>query len=77
MGHTPHELNEEFPEQADRIHALKTSDSHFAGLTETYHTVNRGIHRIESGVEPADDLVLEEMKKQRLALKDEIAARLA
>jgi uncharacterized protein len=77
MSHTPHELHEEFPELAETIHRLKVGDAHFAGLAEAYHTLNRTIHRMEAGVEAVADPVLEDFKKQRLAMKDEIAARLA
>ncbi len=77
MSHVPHELHEEFPDKADALHTLKTSDAHFARLAEEYHVVNREIHRIESEVEPASDEVLEDLKKKRLHLKDQIAAMLA
>lgn len=73
MTHTPHELHEEFPEHAERIHELKTTNAHFAQLAEKYHDINRAIHRAETDVEPTDDFHLEDMKKQRLALKDELA----
>ena len=76
MSHVPHELHEEFPEHAARLHDLKTGNTHFATLADRYHDLNRTIHRIESRVEPADDMVLEAMKKQRLALKDQIASML-
>ncbi|MEL6318174.1 MAG: YdcH family protein [Pseudomonadota bacterium] len=74
MSHTPHELSELFPDAADKIHALKLDDAHFARLAEQHHTLNRAIHRAETDLEPTDDLHLEELKKQRLALLDEIAA---
>lgn len=74
MSHVPHELHEEFPQDGERIHALKTSNNHFARIAERYHEVNRAIHRVEAEVEPTSDETLEEMKKQRLHLKDEIAA---
>ena len=77
MSHVPHELHEEFPDAADKLHALKTSNAHFAKLADAYHDVNRHIHRIETAVEPADDFFLEGLKKKRLALKDEIATMLA
>lgn len=77
MSHVPHELHEEFPEAANTLHALKTSDAHFARLADEYHTVNREVHRIETDVEPASDDVLEDLKKKRLNLKDQIAAILA
>ena len=76
MSHTPHELHEEFPEKAERIHLLKISDAHFRKLFDEYHEVNRAIHRMETEVEPVSDQTLEDMKKQRLALKDEIASML-
>jgi uncharacterized protein YdcH (DUF465 family) len=72
MGHVPHELSAEFPDKAEAIHARKASDPHFAKLAERYHEINREIHRGESNVEPMDDFHLEELKKQRLALLDEI-----
>lgn len=77
MTHTPHELHEEFPEKAEKIHALKTSDPHFAKLADAYHDLNREIHRMETDVEPASDDAMEEAKKRRLALKDELAALIA
>lgn len=77
MSHVPHELHEEFPEAAEALHALKTTDTHFARLADEYHTINRQVHRIETDVEPASDETLENLKKQRLHLKDQIAALLA
>ena len=77
MTHTPHELAEEFPEHAQKIHDLKLKDAHFARLAEEYHTVNRAIHRAETNVEPVADQTETEMRKRRMMLKDEIAAILA
>ena len=76
MSHTPHELAEEFPDKVDRIHGLKESDAHFRKLFDEYHEVNRAIHRAETNVEPTDQFHEEQMRKQRLRLKDEIAAAL-
>ena len=77
MGHVPHELHEEFPDKIAALRELKTSNGHFARLADSYHEVNREIHRVETDVTPASDEVLETLKKQRLHLKDEIAAMLA
>lgn len=77
MSHTPHELHEEFPDAVEKLHALKTTDHHFARLAERYHELNREIHRIETNIAPASDETLEDLKKQRLHLKDEIAAMIA
>ncbi|BDW86265.1 MULTISPECIES: YdcH family protein [Roseicyclus] len=77
MSHTPHELAEEFPQHADKIHDLKTTDAHFARLFEAYHDVNRAVHRAESGVEPVDDFTDQKMRKERMTLKDQIATILS
>ena len=61
----------------DEISDLKTKDAHFARLFDEYHVVNRAIHRAETNVEPTDDYHMLEMRKQRMHLKDEIAACLA
>ena len=77
MSHTPHELAEEFPDQVDKIHELKTSNAHFAKLMDEYHEINRAVHRAETGVEPTEELAEVQMRKQRMHLKDEIASMLA
>ena len=76
MSHTPHELAEEFPDKVERIHELKISDQHFRKLLDEYHEINDAVHRAETDVEPTDDLHMTDMRKQRLALKDEIARML-
>lgn len=77
MSHTPHELAEEFPDKADRIHELKISDAHFRKLFDQYHEVNRAVHRSETNIEPLEDLAEQQLRKQRMSLKDEIARMLA
>jgi len=67
-----HSLAKDFPEMHAQIHELKTSNNHFAKLFADYDTVEHDIHRIESGAEASSDERLEELKKQRLALKDEL-----
>ena len=74
-GATPCE-HEDFPEHADRISELKQSDAHFAKLADEYHEKNRAVHRAETDVEPTDDLHLAQMRKERMVLKDQIAALL-
>ncbi|MDA1101710.1 MAG: YdcH family protein [Proteobacteria bacterium] len=76
MSHVPHELAEEFPADKDKIHSLNETDNHFAKLAEQYHTVNREIHRIETKVTPADEGYEKQLRRQRLALKDQIAVYL-
>lgn len=74
MSHTPHELAEEFPELKDAMQELKQKDAHFERLFDEYHEVNRAVHRAETDVEPTSDDHMAEMRKQRVALKDEIYA---
>lgn len=72
MTNTPHELAADFPEHADRIHALKASDPHFARLMEEYHEVNREVHRAETQVEPVSEAAEAALRKRRATLKDEL-----
>lgn len=67
-----HDLVHEFPEHREQIHTLKVNNNHFARLFDEYHDVNHEVRRIESGVEPTSDEYLEDRKKQRLLLKDEL-----
>ncbi len=73
MTNTPNELSEQFPDAIEKMHGLKMSDTHFAKLFEDYHDLNRAIHRAETNVEPTDDFHMEDMRKQRLAMLDEIS----
>lgn len=75
-AHTPHELHDEFPHDAEALHRLKLTNAHFAKLAERHHDVNREIHRIAAEVEAASDERLEALKRERLNLLDEIAAML-
>ncbi|MCB1384243.1 MAG: YdcH family protein [Notoacmeibacter sp.] len=77
MSNVPHELAEEFPEHLSKMHELKTGNAHFAKLFDEYHELNRAIHRAETNIEPTDDFHMEDMRKQRLKLKDEIYGMLA
>lgn len=67
-----HDLHHEFPEFNEAIHELKMSDHHFARLFSEYHELDHEVHRIESGAENTSDDYLEDRKKQRLHLKDEL-----
>ena len=76
MSHTPNELADVFPDQADALHQLKLTDAHFARLAEQHHALNREIHRVETEIDPASDDRLETLKKERLQLLDAISAML-
>lgn len=68
-----HPLIAEFPEHRDAIHRLKSSDAHFARLMSEYEEMDKSVVRAENGVEHLGDLALEELKKKRLHLKDELS----
>jgi uncharacterized protein YdcH (DUF465 family) len=77
MSNTPHELIEDFPEQADAIHALKQSNAHFARLLEEYHEVNGAVHRAETKIAPMEQLAETALRKKRGVLKDDLARMLS
>lgn len=72
MLNEKHDLVHELPEHRETIHNLKMTDNHFAKLFDEYHEVDHEVHRIETNVETTSDEYLEEKKKQRLHLKDEL-----
>jgi len=73
LSHVPHELHDEFPGDAEVLHNLKLSNNHFHRISDQYHEVNREIHRIEAEVEAASDARLEDLKKRRLVILDEVS----
>ncbi|MBK6468927.1 MAG: YdcH family protein [Rhodobacter sp.] len=76
MSNTPHTLQEEFPADLDKLHALKVSNAHFAKLLDEYDTVNDKVHRAESRIDLMSDADEEGLRRQRSHLKDEIARML-
>lgn len=77
MSHTPHELAEEFPHAVEKMQELRTTNPHFARIADEYHRINREIHRAETFIEPMADAAETQLRRQRSALKDEIAKLLA
>lgn len=73
--HLDQALAEEFADKADVIHALKASDPAFRVLIEQNHDLWKQIQQIQKGISPAEDAVLEDLEKRRLAILDQIAAR--
>ncbi len=69
-----HELEQEFPDLKEAIYTLRSADTHFARLCEKYKSLDAEVSRIEEDEVPVTDFDLENMKKQRLKLKDEIYA---
>ncbi|HPE61502.1 MAG TPA: DUF465 domain-containing protein [Thiolinea sp.] len=71
-----HSLMQELPEYKDKIHELKMNNAHFARLYDEYHEIDKTVQRFEMEIETPSDEVMEQYKKQRLALKDQLFAML-
>ena len=56
--------------------ALHASDPHFSRQAEAYEALDRRIYEVEDGRQAMDDLALQVLKNERVALKDQIAERL-
>jgi uncharacterized protein YdcH (DUF465 family) len=67
-----HDLHHELPEYNDQIHELKMSNGHFQRLFKEYDVIVHQLVRVEQGSEPPADDGVEEMKNQRLHLKDQL-----
>ncbi len=61
-----------FPEYRDLITQLKTTDRHFLNVFDKHNELDQKIKNMESGIEPATNLGIEALKKEKLALKDEL-----
>ena len=69
---TKHYLTQEFPEYETKISHLKTEDEHFKKLFHQFDELDHEIYRVESDAEPASDDALNDLRKKRVHLKDEI-----
>lgn len=67
-----HELQQEFPEMKDAIEILKSGNAHFAKLYATYNRLTGKVEDLEEHDMPVADFTIEDMKKQRVRLKDEL-----
>lgn len=67
-----HQLTNDFPEFETKINDLKVNNAHFKKLFETYDELDHEIYRIESDAEPASDEALNNLRLERVKLKDEI-----
>ena len=73
MSHISKALRDAFPDDADALRQLKAADTHFQALAARFDTLDTQAEQIESGAEAGSDARLEDIKKYRLALLDEIA----
>lgn len=67
-----HDLHHEFPEHSEAIRGLRLSNKHFARLFDDYHALTSQVEALEVRDIPVGDAAFEELKKQRIHLKDEL-----
>ncbi len=67
-----HDLHQDFPEMKEAIDILKTGNAHFAKLYATYTRLTGKVEDLEEHDMPVADFTIEDMKKQRVKLKDEL-----
>ena len=65
-----------FPEYRDLITSLKGHDHHFTRLFDKHNELDQQIRNKEAHIEPGTQLEIEQLKKEKLALKDQIYAHL-
>ncbi|CAM2184516.1 DUF465 domain-containing protein [Paraburkholderia sacchari] len=61
-----------FPEFRDLISRLKTDDDHFARLFHRHNDLDQQIKNMEAGIVPANGMAIEQLKKEKLQLKDSL-----
>ncbi len=60
-----------FPEYDGLVTQIKTTGRHFLNVFDGHNELDQKIKNMESGIEPATNLGVEALKKEKLALKDD------
>jgi uncharacterized protein YdcH (DUF465 family) len=63
-----------FPEYRDLISRLKTSDQHFLHLFDRHNELDQRVKNLETQVPLGTHEQIEELKKEKLLLKDQLYA---
>lgn len=61
-----------FPEFRDLITQLKTHDAHFTRMFDKHNELDQTIKNMESHIQPGTHVEIEVLKKEKLALKDQL-----
>lgn len=77
MSEAGHDLHALFPNHGPALHALKLGSTSFRKLAEEHHDLQSRIQRVEAGLATVGGDALEDLKKRRLFILDEIAALIA
>ncbi|MCW8890048.1 MAG: DUF465 domain-containing protein [Sedimenticola sp.] len=67
-----HDILHEFPNLEETIKELHEKDPQFASLMDKHDALDTEIRNLEELNQPIDDLEMEELKKTRALLKDQI-----
>ncbi|MCW8943215.1 MAG: DUF465 domain-containing protein [Sedimenticola sp.] len=67
-----HDILHEFPNLEETIKNLHEKDPQFASLMDKHDSLDTEIRNLEELNQPIDDLEMEELKKTRALLKDQI-----
>lgn len=77
MSEAGHDFHALFPDHGPALHALKLGDENFRKLAGEHHDLETRIQRAEAGLDAMSDEALEELKKRRLAILDEVSGLIA
>ena len=67
-----HDVVHEFPELEGRIDELRASNAAFAELMDAYDELDARVRGLEELGTPVADETIEDLKKERLMLKDKL-----
>jgi len=68
----PHDLLHEFPDLEAKIGALRSSNEEFAELMTRYDDLDTRVRKLEELGTPVADETMEDLKKERLLMKDRL-----
>lgn len=71
-----HDLMHEFPEFKEKIREMRQNDTAFALLMDDYDQLDARIRDLEGLGSPVADETIEDLKKRRVGLKDQLYALL-
>nr|WP_174862567.1 MULTISPECIES: YdcH family protein [Comamonas] len=61
-----------FPEYREQIAHLRATDRHFSRLFEEHNLLDHEVQQLESKHSPAFQIEIDALKKQKLALKEQL-----
>ena len=72
MDEKPQALHEAFPEHAEKIKYLQEQDPDFKRRADEFHELSRAVHRAQMHEEPVEEVAVDELRKRRDLMKDEL-----